>query len=89
MTFHSAKGLEFTYCFLVGVEDHLIPHEKSLKETGIEEERRLMYVAITRAKKRLIITMSKMRKRMGQDAPGRPSRFLLEIPKELIKPIKL
>lgn len=89
MTFHSAKGLEFTYCFLVGVEDHLIPHEKSLKETGIEEERRLMYVAITRAKKRLIITMSKVRKRMGQEAPGRPSRFLLEIPKELIKPIKL
>ena len=50
MTFHSAKGLEFPACFLVGLEDHIIPHEKSLKETGIEEERRLMYVAMTRAR---------------------------------------
>lgn len=85
MTFHSAKGLEFTYCFLVGVEDHLIPHEKSLKETGIEEERRLMYVALTRAKERLCISMSMLRKRMGQETGSRPSRFLHEIPKELLK----
>lgn len=88
MTFHSAKGLEFDACFLVGLEDHLIPHEKSLKETGIEEERRLMYVAVTRAKKRLTLSMAKQRKRMGKDAISRPSRFLYEIPKELIKPVE-
>lgn len=85
MTFHSAKGLEFPACFLVGVEDHIIPHEKSLKETGVEEERRLMYVAITRAKKFLTISMAIRRKRMGVDAVSRPSRFLFEIPKELLK----
>lgn len=88
MTFHSAKGLEFEACFLVGLEDHLIPHEKSLKETGIEEERRLMYVAVTRAKKRLTLSMSKQRKRMGKDADSKPSRFLYEIPQELIKPVE-
>lgn len=85
MTFHSAKGLEFPVCFLVGVEDHIIPHEKSLKETGIEEERRLMYVAITRAKQFLTISMARRRKRMGIDTPSQPSRFLLEIPKEHLK----
>ncbi len=89
MTFHSAKGLEFAHCFLVGIEDHLIPHEKSLKETGIEEERRLMYVALTRAKKQLVISLAKTRRRMGQEAVSRPSRFLLEIPKELIKQLIL
>lgn len=88
MTFHSAKGLEFEACFLVGLEDHLIPHEKSLKETGIEEERRLMYVAVTRAKKWLTLSMVKQRKRMGKDAVSRPSRFLFEIPKDLIKPVE-
>lgn len=85
MTFHSAKGLEFTACFLVGMEDQIIPHEKSLLETGIEEERRLMYVAITRAKKLLTCSMARMRKRMGVDTPSRPSRFLSEIPKDLLK----
>jgi superfamily I DNA/RNA helicase len=85
MTFHSAKGLEFPACFLVGMEDHIIPHEKSLKETGIEEERRLMYVAITRAKQQLTISMAKQRKRMGKDSVSRPSRFLFEIPKELLQ----
>ncbi len=81
MTFHSAKGLEFPVCFLVGIEDHIIPHEKSVAETGVEEERRLMYVAITRAKQRLIISMAKNRMRMGKEAASRPSRFLFEIPK--------
>lgn len=85
LTFHSAKGLEFPVCFLVGMEDHIIPHEKSLKETGLEEERRLMYVAITRAQQHLIISMAKQRKRMGKDAASRPSRFLFEIPKELMR----
>jgi superfamily I DNA/RNA helicase len=85
MTFHSAKGLEFPACFLVGLEDHIIPHEKSLKETGLEEERRLMYVAITRARQHLTLSMAQQRKRMGKDAMSRPSRFLFEIPKELLK----
>lgn len=85
LTFHSSKGLEFPFCFLVGLEDHIIPHEKSMKETGIEEERRLMYVAITRAMNHLTISMAKQRKRMGQDAASRPSRFLFDIPKEYLK----
>lgn len=84
MTFHSAKGLEFPVCFLVGLEDHIIPHEKSLLQTGIEEERRLMYVAMTRAKQRLFLSMAKIRKRMGKEESSRPSRFLFEIPKELL-----
>ncbi|MBA3722399.1 MAG: UvrD-helicase domain-containing protein [Parachlamydiaceae bacterium] len=85
MTFHSAKGLEFPACFLVGMEDHIIPHEKSVLQTGLEEERRLMYVAITRAKQHLTMSMAQQRKRMGKDSVSRPSRFLYEIPKELIK----
>lgn len=85
MTFHSAKGLEFPACFLVGMEDHIIPHEKSLKQTGIEEERRLMYVAITRAMKFLTISMARKRKQMGVEAMSRPSRFLFEIPRECLK----
>jgi DNA helicase-2/ATP-dependent DNA helicase PcrA len=82
MTFHSAKGLEFTVCFLIGLEDHIIPHAKSI---GVEEERRLMYVAMTRAKKHLVLSMARKRKQYGQDANSNPSRFLFEIPKELIK----
>lgn len=85
MTFHSAKGLEFPVCFLVGIEDHIIPHEKSLKETGIEEERRLMYVAMTRAMQNLIISLACSRNKMGKNVPCKPSRFLYDIPKELLK----
>ncbi len=85
MTFHSAKGLEFTACFMVGLEDHIIPHEKSIMETGIEEERRLMYVALTRAKKYLTLSMARNRKKMGKDLRTNPSRFLFEIPKDLLK----
>lgn len=85
MTIHSAKGLEFAACFIVGAEDHLIPHEKSLEETGLEEERRLMYVAITRAKRHLTISMARQRSRMGKICSSRPSRFLFEIPKELMQ----
>lgn len=85
MTFHSAKGLEFEACFLVALEDHIIPHEKSLGEDRLEEERRLMYVAITRAKKFLTLTMSHTRKHYGKEENSSPSRFLFEIPKELLK----
>lgn len=85
MTFHSAKGLEFTVAFLVGLEDQIMPHERSLAEGSLEEERRLMYVAMTRAKKHLIMSMSRKRTRHGKQLNTTPSRFLFEIPKELIK----
>lgn len=85
MTFHGAKGLEFPVCYLVCMEDHIIPHEKSMKESGIEEERRLMYVALTRAKEHLTISMSTKRDRMGKEENSKPSRFLFDIPKELLK----
>lgn len=85
MTFHSAKGLEFESCFLVGLEDHLVPHEKSFQETGLEEERRLLYVAITRAKKFLTFSMAQTRQRFGKEEKSSPSRFLFEIPKELLR----
>jgi superfamily I DNA/RNA helicase len=85
MTFHSAKGLEFTACYLACLEDNIIPHEKSLVETGLEEERRLMYVAMTRAKKYLTLSMARKRKKMGKEITTNPSRFLFEIPKELIQ----
>ena len=85
MTIHSSKGLEFEACFLVGVEDHIIPHEKSVFERGLEEERRLMYVAMTRARKHLILSMARKRKKMGKEINTTPSRFLFEIPKEVLK----
>ena len=85
MTFHSAKGLEFPACFLVGLEDGILPHEKSMMQTGLEEERRLAYVGITRAQKHLTLSMSRARMRMGKTNPTNPSRFLYEIPKPLLK----
>lgn len=84
MTFHSSKGLEFPACFLIGIEDHIIPHEKSLIENGVEEERRLMYVAVTRAMHHLIISMAAKRDYRGEKKVVKPSRFLFDIPKELI-----
>ncbi|MBI3508946.1 MAG: ATP-binding domain-containing protein, partial [Chlamydiia bacterium] len=85
MTLHSAKGLEFPICFIVGLEDRILPHEKSMKETGIEEERRLFYVGITRARKKLILSMARSRMRMGKMEPTQPSRFLYELPKSQLK----
>lgn len=85
MTFHSAKGLEFEACFLVALEDHIIPHEKSLKDTGLEEERRLMYVGITRAKQYLTLSMSRARRRTRKEENSNPSRFLFDIPKEHLR----
>lgn len=85
LTFHSSKGLEFPVCFLVGLEDHIIPHEKSLKETGLEEERRLMYVALTRCQERLYLSMARKRNKHGKQIASSPSRFLFEIPKEGIQ----
>ncbi len=85
MTLHSAKGLEFPICFIVGIEDHILPHEKSKTTTGIEEERRLFYVGITRSQKKLTLSMARSRMRMGKTEPTNPSRFLFEIPKHLLK----
>ncbi len=84
LTFHSAKGLEFTACFLVAIEDRYIPHERSILEGNLEEERRLFYVAITRAKKYLTLSMAKNRTTHGKPKPTNPSRFLFELPKELL-----
>ncbi|QVL58161.1 MAG: UvrD-helicase domain-containing protein [Simkaniaceae bacterium] len=85
MTFHSAKGLEFPAVFLVGLEDHLIPHMKSQTKEGIEEERRLLYVAITRAMEALCLSMSRKRPHHGKMVSCNPSRFLFEIPKDILK----
>ncbi|PCI78585.1 ATP-dependent DNA helicase [Candidatus Aerophobetes bacterium] len=85
MTFHSAKGLEFEAVFLIGIEDHLVPHHRSISQQQIEEERRLLYVAITRAKETLCLSMARKRTTYGKLVPSTPSRFLFEIPKHLLK----
>ncbi|MDC0183309.1 UvrD-helicase domain-containing protein [Nitrosomonadales bacterium] len=85
MTIHSSKGLEFDVVFISGLEDGLCPHEQSLSEDGLEEERRLMYVAVTRAKNKLYLTLAQSRMLHGQTRYNVPSRFLNEIPDQLIK----
>ncbi len=86
MTLHSAKGLEYPVVFLVGVEDGIFPGEQSATTIeGLEEERRLFYVGITRAKKILFITLASKRTLFGYTSYNKPSRFLNEIPKELTK----
>ncbi|MBO7452205.1 MAG: UvrD-helicase domain-containing protein [Clostridiales bacterium] len=85
MSIHSAKGLEFNSVFLIGSEEGIFPSYKCItSETDLEEERRLMYVAITRAKKNLFITLTRNRLLFGQTQCNAPSRFLREIPPELI-----
>ena len=86
MTVHSAKGLEFDAVFITGLEEGLFPHENSAKETGgMEEERRLMYVAITRARQRLFISFAQTRMLHGQIRYNTKSRFLTELPEENVK----
>ena len=85
MTLHSAKGLEFPVVFLVGMEEGLFPHNMSLMEDNIEEERRLCYVGITRAKDRLYLTNAKRRMLYGKDNMNMPSRFIAEINPKLIE----
>lgn len=86
MTVHAAKGLEFDVVFITGLEEGLFPHENSLLEpAGLEEERRLMYVAITRARERLYLTLAQSRMLHGQTRYALRSRFLEEIPEEHLK----
>ncbi|MGO1538315.1 MAG: ATP-dependent helicase [Leucobacter sp.] len=85
MTLHTAKGLEYDSVFITGVEEGLIPHQMSVDEVGgISEERRLMYVGITRARKRLYLTLASTRAQYGDISVAMPSRFLQEIPEGLI-----
>ncbi len=90
MTLHSAKGLEFPLVFLAGVEEGLFPHSMSLEEPGrLEEERRLAYVGVTRAMKRLVLTYAESRRLYGQEKFNALSRFVREIPADCIQEVRL
>jgi len=82
MTLHASKGLEFPYVYLVGMEENLLPHENSMEGDSIEEERRLAYVGITRAQRRLTLSYCTHRKRRGEIESREPSRFLEELPEQ-------
>jgi len=89
MTMHSAKGLEFPLVFLCGMEDGLFPHQRSIADpNGLEEERRLCYVGITRAKQTLFVTYAEQRRLHGMDSFSQPSRFISEIPSEHVEEIR-
>jgi DNA helicase-2/ATP-dependent DNA helicase PcrA len=89
MTLHSAKGLEFPIVFLGGCEEELFPHYMAMQDPkGLEEERRLCYVGITRAMKKLFMTYAEVRRMHGKESYHRPSRFLNEIPAELIDEVR-
>ena len=89
MTLHSAKGLEFPTIFLCGMEEGLFPHQRSTQEPGrLEEERRLCYVGITRAREQVVLTCAERRRLYGSETYSLPSRFIDEIPKELIDEIR-
>ena len=89
MTLHSAKGLEFPVVFLCGLEDGLFPHQRSITDMqGLEEERRLCYVGTTRAMRHLYISYAEQRRMHGIDSYGAPSRFIAEIPAELVEEVR-
>ncbi|MBS0457306.1 MAG: DNA helicase II [Proteobacteria bacterium] len=89
MTLHSAKGLEFPLVFLVGLEEGLFPSSRSLEDAGrLAEERRLAYVGITRAQRKLVASYAEARRLHGQDHYGQPSRFLREIPAALLREVR-
>ena len=89
MTMHSAKGLEFPLVFICGMEDGLFPHQRSVADPrGLEEERRLCYVGITRAMRSLYITHAEQRRLHGMDAFSQPSRFIAEIPDEYVEEVR-
>ena len=82
MTLHSSKGLEFPYVYMVGMEEGFLPHQVSIDEDGVEEERRLAYVGITRAQRELTFTLCKERRQYGEVIKPEPSRFLYELPQD-------
>lgn len=84
MTLHSAKGLEFKDVYIVGLEEGILPHSRSIDDNTLDEERRLMYVGITRARERLMLSCCRSRKRQGGAIETLPSRFITEIPAELL-----
>jgi len=89
MTMHSAKGLEFPLVFIVGMEEGLFPSQRSLEEEGkLEEERRLCYVGITRAREQLVLSCAEHRRLYGQDLYPSPSRFVSEIPDNLVTEVR-
>lgn len=90
MSLHSAKGLEFPLVFLTGMEEGLFPHQRSLQESGrLEEERRLCYVGMTRAMQILYISYAEVRRLHGRETYGAPSRFLGEIPAEMLSEVRV
>jgi DNA helicase-2/ATP-dependent DNA helicase PcrA len=82
-----SKGLEFNTVFLVGMEENIFPHFMALKDRDVEEERRLCYVCITRAMNKLYITNAEERRSFGKTIKNLPSRFISEIPKDLVKKV--
>jgi len=89
MTLHTAKGLEFPVVFLAGMEDGLFPHQRSLNDLeSLEEERRLCYVGMTRAMRHLYLTFAEQRRLHGTDSYGQPSRFIQEIPEDLLEEVR-
>lgn len=82
MTLHASKGLEFPYVFMVGVEERILPHQTSIDEDNVDEERRLAYVGITRAQRELWFTLCRERRQFGETMRCEPSRFLLELPQD-------
>ncbi|MGB3385132.1 MAG: 3'-5' exonuclease, partial [Marinomonas sp.] len=82
LTLHASKGLEYPHVFLIGCEEELLPHRNSIENDDIEEERRLAYVGITRAKRTLCITLAAKRRQYGEEIDCLPSRFLDELPEE-------
>lgn len=85
LTLHASKGLEFPHVFLIGCEEELLPHRNSIENDDIEEERRLAYVGITRAKRTLCITLASKRRQYGEEIECMPSRFLDELPDDVIQ----
>ncbi|MCL6270853.1 DNA helicase Rep [Sansalvadorimonas sp. 2012CJ34-2] len=82
LTLHASKGLEYPHVFMIGMEEELLPHRTSIEEDNIEEERRLTYVGITRARQRLVMTLAASRRQFGETLDTTPSRFLDELPQE-------
>ena len=90
MTLHSAKGLEFRHVYLVGLEENLFPHKMSFDDPErLEEERRLCYVGVTRAREKLFLSYAEMRRLHGKESDNRPSRFIREFPNDVLREVRL